>query len=113
MGVLLPEFTHVLPELTVFAALGCVVLQVLAIGFHAQRHEITETPFNVLLLTLSAFVLWGRVVIATGEVPGRRDVLRLPEQLARSLPLALPIKGFDLYTLSRSFVFLDGRSIRE
>ena len=60
VGILLPGITHIFPELALFAALGCAVLQVLAIGFHAQRHEITETPFNFLLLLLSAFVLWGR-----------------------------------------------------
>ena len=60
VGILLPALTHVLPRLTVFTALGCVVLQILAIGFHARRGEIAETPFNFFLLALSLFVLWGR-----------------------------------------------------
>jgi hypothetical protein len=46
--------------LTVLAALGCTVLQVLAIGFHASRGEIVLTPFNLFLLALCIFVSWGR-----------------------------------------------------
>ncbi len=60
VGILLPAVTHILPRLTVLAALGCTVLQVLAIGFHARRGEISETPFNFFLLAVSGFVLWGR-----------------------------------------------------
>ena len=60
IGILLPTLTHIHPELTVLAALGCVVLQVLAIGFHASRGELRSTPFNFFLLALCAFVLWGR-----------------------------------------------------
>ncbi len=60
LGVLLPTLTHIVPQMTMFAAIGCTALQVLAIGFHARRGEITETPFNFFLLALSVFVLWGR-----------------------------------------------------
>jgi Na+-transporting NADH:ubiquinone oxidoreductase subunit NqrD len=60
IGVLLPALTRILPSLTVLAALGCTVLQVLAIGFHASRGEIVLTPFNLFLLALCIFVSWGR-----------------------------------------------------
>lgn len=60
IGVLLPSMTRILPRLSVLAALGCTVLQVLAIGFHASRGELMVLPFNALLLALSIFVLWGR-----------------------------------------------------
>jgi hypothetical protein len=60
IGILLPALTRIRPQLTVLAALGCTVLQVLAIGFHASRGEIALTPFNFFLLALCAFVLWGR-----------------------------------------------------
>ena len=60
IGILLPALTRILPQLTVLAALGCAVLQVLAIGFHISRGEIAETPFNFFLLALCVFVLWGR-----------------------------------------------------
>ena len=60
LGILLPLLTRIHPQLTVLAALGCTLLQLLAIVFHTRRKEITDTPFNFFLLGLSAFVLWGR-----------------------------------------------------
>jgi uncharacterized membrane protein YphA (DoxX/SURF4 family) len=60
IGVLLPALTRILPRLSVLAALGCTVLQVLAIGFHVSRGEFQALPLNAVLLALSMFVLWGR-----------------------------------------------------
>lgn len=60
IGILLPALTRIKPRLTVAAALGCVVLQALAFGFHAMRGEFAMLPLNVVLFALSAFVLWGR-----------------------------------------------------
>jgi uncharacterized membrane protein YphA (DoxX/SURF4 family) len=60
IGILLPAWTRVRPRLTVWAALGCTVLQVLALAFHLSRGEAMVTPLNIVLLLLAAFVLWGR-----------------------------------------------------
>ena len=60
IGILLPALTRIKPRLTVLAALGCSVLQVLAILFHVSRGEFSVLPLNVVLLALSLFVLWGR-----------------------------------------------------
>jgi hypothetical protein len=60
LGILLPEVTHIVPRLTVLAAIGCIALQALAIGFHVRRDEASQTPFNFFLLALCGFVLWGR-----------------------------------------------------
>lgn len=60
LGILLPALTRILPRLTVLAALGCSVLQILAIGFHSLRGEYQVLPLNFILLALSLFVLWGR-----------------------------------------------------
>lgn len=61
LGLILPMATGILPFLTPLAALGSVVLQVLAIGFHGKRGETRMTlGMNLVLLGLSAFVLWGR-----------------------------------------------------
>ena len=60
IGILLPSLTRIRPRLTVLAALGCAVLQVLATGFHLSRGEASVVPLNVVLLALSLFVLWGR-----------------------------------------------------
>ncbi|SDI51141.1 DoxX-like family protein [Paraburkholderia steynii] len=60
VGIFLPALLRIRPGLTVLAALGCVVLQVCALVFHAARGEIAVTPVNLIFLALSAFVLWGR-----------------------------------------------------
>jgi hypothetical protein len=44
----------------VYAALGCTFLQIAAIIFHLSRGEAAVVPLNVVLLALSAFIVWGR-----------------------------------------------------
>lgn len=61
LGVVLPSLTRVAPRTTVAAAIGCIALQLSAIAFHVSRGEAAATPFNVLLVALSAFVAWGRL----------------------------------------------------
>ncbi|WP_322021647.1 MULTISPECIES: DoxX family protein [unclassified Burkholderia] len=60
LGILLPSLTRILPHLTVWAARGCVVLQILAVVFHVSRGEVMVTPLNFVLLALCGFILWGR-----------------------------------------------------
>jgi hypothetical protein len=60
LGILLPALTGIQPSLTALAAIGCVLLQIIAFGFHVWRGEFSVLPLNVVLFTLSAFVLWGR-----------------------------------------------------
>ncbi|WHO75821.1 DoxX family protein [Rhizobium sp. BT03] len=60
VGVLLPALTRIQPRLTVLAALGCVLLQIAAMIFHLSRGEAPALPLNVVLLAVSAFILWGR-----------------------------------------------------
>ncbi len=61
LGLLLPGLTRIKPGLTVLAALGCVLLQLGAVVFHVSRGEAANTPFNFVLIALSAFVAWGRL----------------------------------------------------
>lgn len=60
LGLLLPSLLKIQPKLTVYAAIGTVLLMVLAIGFHVSRGEAASTPFNVVLLLLAVFIAWGR-----------------------------------------------------
>jgi uncharacterized membrane protein YphA (DoxX/SURF4 family) len=60
LGVLLPALTRIKPNLTVIAALCCVILQVCATIFHLTRGEVSMLPLNFVLLTLSLIVFWGR-----------------------------------------------------
>ena len=61
LGLILPLVTGILPWLTVLAAIGLTVIQVLAIfTVHLPRKEFNALPMNALLLTLSAFITFGR-----------------------------------------------------
>ncbi|SFB34571.1 DoxX-like family protein [Collimonas sp. OK607] len=60
LGILLPALTRIKSRLCVLAAVGIIVLQVLAIGFHSSRGEWMVLPLNFVLLPLAIFVLWGR-----------------------------------------------------
>lgn len=60
LGLLLPSLTRIMPRLTVIAAALCVVLQVLAIGFHASRGEFMVLPTNAVYIAFALIVLWGR-----------------------------------------------------
>jgi hypothetical protein len=44
--------------LAIVAAVGFVVLQVLAAGLHFSRGEVKETSLNAVLLVLAAVAAW-------------------------------------------------------
>jgi predicted tellurium resistance membrane protein TerC len=60
LGLILPAATRIKPSLTALAALGLVVVMVLAAGFHVMRGEAQALPVNLVLGGLAAFVAWGR-----------------------------------------------------
>ncbi|TPQ25733.1 DoxX family protein [Methylomonas sp. HW2-6] len=60
IGILVPALTRIKPGLTVWAATGCSTLQICAMLFHLSRGEFAVLPINLVLLSLSLFVLWGR-----------------------------------------------------
>ena len=60
LGLILPSLTRIRPRLTVLAALGLVVVMVLASGTHLSRGEGGMVPMNLVLAALAAFVAWGR-----------------------------------------------------
>ena len=60
-GLILPLVTGILPWLTPIAALGLSLIQLLAIfSEHLPKKEFNFLPINVVLLTLSGFVVSGR-----------------------------------------------------
>jgi putative oxidoreductase len=64
LGLILPLVTGVLPWLTVFAAIGLTLIQLLAIFTeHLPKKEYNVIPMNIVLLALSAFVIIGRWVL--------------------------------------------------
>ena len=60
LGLILPSLTRVKPHLTALAAIGLIVVMVLASGFHITRGEYGMVPMNLVLATAAAFVAWGR-----------------------------------------------------
>lgn len=58
VGLILPPLTGIAPVLALVAALGFVVLQVLATRLHLVRGEAKVVGFNVFLLLLAAVTAW-------------------------------------------------------
>lgn len=60
LGLVLPAVSRILPRLVPLAALGILVIMVLAALLHASRGEWGSIAVNVALGGLAAFVMWGR-----------------------------------------------------
>ena len=60
IGLILPALTRIQPRLTALAAVGLIVVMVLASIVHVSRGEFGMLPVNVVLGALAAFVAWGR-----------------------------------------------------
>lgn len=60
LGMILPSATRIAPKLTPIAAIGLVIIMVLAFGHHVRREEWSHTPPTIVLGALAAFVAWGR-----------------------------------------------------
>jgi hypothetical protein len=58
LGLVLPPLTGIAPGLALAAAVGLVVLQVLATGLHLSRGEASKIGLNVVLLVLGAVTIW-------------------------------------------------------
>jgi hypothetical protein len=57
-GLVLPPLTGIAPVVAMLAALGFVVLQVLATGLHLSRGEARVTGLNVALIALAGAAAW-------------------------------------------------------
>lgn len=60
LGLILPAALRIKPKLTTLAAYGGVMLMVAGIVFHLMRGEAEVIGLNLLLITLLAFIIWGR-----------------------------------------------------
>jgi putative oxidoreductase len=60
IGLLFPSMLRIRPSLTVWAALGLVVIMILALLFHISRGEMWAIPINLAFGLLAAFIAWGR-----------------------------------------------------
>jgi uncharacterized membrane protein len=59
IGLILPKVTNIVPGLTVWAAVGLVLVQVGAISPHVVRKEYKVLPVNIGLLLGAVFVVVG------------------------------------------------------
>ncbi|WP_432696023.1 DoxX family protein [Marinobacterium sp. YM272] len=60
IGILLPSLFRRVPKLIRYAAIGCASKQVVAIVYHLTQGEPGIVPLNIVLLTLSLFIIWSR-----------------------------------------------------
>ena len=60
LGLLLPAITRIQPNLIPTAALGLVVVMLLAVVFHISRGELQMIAPSLILGILAGFVAWGR-----------------------------------------------------
>ena len=66
LGLILPLVTGILPWLTVLAAVGLALIQLLAIFTeHLPKKEYNVLPVNTVLLALAVFVVIGRWALIT------------------------------------------------
>lgn len=64
IGIILPELTHILPWLTIAAAVGLAIVGISAAIFHGVRKEYNTIAPTVILFLLALFVIIGRLTLA-------------------------------------------------
>ena len=61
LGLTLPLVTGILPWLTILAAVGLILIQLLAIFTeHLPKKEYNVIPINIVLIAISVFIILGR-----------------------------------------------------
>jgi uncharacterized membrane protein YphA (DoxX/SURF4 family) len=60
IGIIIPQITGILPILSPIAAVGLVIIMILAASHHFRKNEFKEVAFNAVLLVLSAIVAYYR-----------------------------------------------------
>jgi uncharacterized membrane protein YphA (DoxX/SURF4 family) len=60
IGIIVPQLTGIFPILSPIAAVGLVLIMVLAAFHHIHKSEFKEVAFNAFLLILSAIVAYYR-----------------------------------------------------
>jgi uncharacterized membrane protein YphA (DoxX/SURF4 family) len=63
-GLILPGLTKIRPRLTIWAAVGLMIVMLLAAIYHLQRGEPSIIGMNAVVLVLSGLIAYGRWRIA-------------------------------------------------
>ncbi|MBV9227861.1 MAG: DoxX family protein [Chloroflexi bacterium] len=64
IGIVLPPLTHILPWLAIAAAVGFILAAGGGAIVHIARREYAVIVPNIILVILSAFVIYGRLTLA-------------------------------------------------
>ena len=95
VGLILPAMTGVKPKLTPYAAIGLMLVMVLAAAFHIVRGEFSFfVPMNLIIGGVAAFIAYGRLVarpIAAASLSTFRMLAGLAALAALVLVGYLPI----------------------
>lgn len=59
LGLILPKLTNIVPQLTIAAAIGLVLVMASAAVFHTIRKEYSNIGANIVLLLLAAVIAVG------------------------------------------------------
>jgi len=62
LGLILPSALRILPGLTPLAAVGLIVVMLLAAGYHLSKGEFSGIAVNALFAGAAAFIAWARYV---------------------------------------------------
>jgi uncharacterized membrane protein YphA (DoxX/SURF4 family) len=62
IGLILPAVTGILPWLTPVAAIGLALTMIGAMITHGRRGEFPNMGFNLVLLLLAVFIVYGRFI---------------------------------------------------
>lgn len=65
LGLILPSATRIMPKLTVAAAIGLLLIMVLAIPVHIKYDQAALLPMPIVVGLLCGFVAWSRAKKAT------------------------------------------------
>ncbi|NIF07169.1 DoxX family protein [Chryseobacterium sp. Tr-659] len=60
IGIVFPALLQLKPNLTLYTSIGIIFLMLAAITFHILRNEGKDIGFNIFIMILAAFVIWGR-----------------------------------------------------
>lgn len=60
IGLLLPSILRIQPKLTIYAAIGILIIMVFALVFHIVKAEFSVLGINIVVGLIAAFIIWGR-----------------------------------------------------
>jgi len=63
VGLILPRLLDIAPWLSIVAAFGLALVQLLAIPLHVRRREAKALPINIVLLAAALFVAIGLLTL--------------------------------------------------